>query len=605
MTLQDLIKYFRKITVDPGNAGTRTETAYRLYNNAILLVKVGRLDEARRDLRDAVKLVPGFDDAYMLLGLTYFELGNRIESIKTINQITDGAKHNQAMKFYDMLSRDTDENVEGSFIRNQGDESEEERRARQSERMNRAQYAGDGNEDDSDGNSGAGAVGGIGNVVFELDEGIDFNSSENAGREADANLHKGDFRKRFAQAQKNAEQNRVAMENGITRRSANEIPISERVAASVTRNQNRPPLRTTSVTQEESNAEINNAPETAPEPPEENLPADKMREEKTERIEERPEAETKVETEAENGVSVEETADTAEEGDEKPETSPEAPAASGKKSNGNRAVLLALVIVICLGLVAAVAVLAVKLHRKAADGNKPGTSTTAPSIPTAVPGSDPTPGSAENTRVPESTGTAQPETPTPENGEDPTATAGEQTPEVTATPTATPTSVPTEAPTATPTAAPTTAPKTDAELAFEQKQKLAQVKELYAKKQYYECYKQIAESDWSHLDRTQTTEKNELAAQALEAFSNNYFNQMYGAFGKEEWQTALNYAEAIIQFNPDYRRGDEVFFHAGRSAHELGDKAKAEKYYNETIARYPDSRFSGYAKYKLQELNKN
>lgn len=543
MTLQDLIKYFRKKVINGENPGSQAETAYKLYNNAILLVKFGRLEEAKRDLKEAVKKVPGFDDAYALLGLTHFALGNRIESIKAINQISDGAKHNQAMRMYDMLDRDSGENVDGTF--KGAGSGEDETEAEQPERITEdidtdETYAGspDSYEDTRDYGEyevpeepvkrpapSAPERAGVSDVIFELDEGVDFSRSDNAGKDASKKF-KSDFKKRFEQAQKNAEAGRnVAQSNRQTDYESGRADAASDGYSTRTRRTEieRPaPQRPEMYVEEED--------EPAPAPVQEYDDTDTYE---------------------------------AEQGEYKDENSEEENTASEPMPKNKKLLMRVLICIICISLVAAVAALAVKLHGNYVDRNKP--------APTADPNVTPT--------------------------VDPDTT---DTPKPTATP-APATAEPTEAPTE----VPTEAPKTDAELAAEQTRILAEVKALFDKGDYYNCYKLIYETEWTHINRTQTVEKDDMKDRSLLGFSHNYKDQMYKAVAAEDWQKVLDYAEAVIRFNPDWSEGAAIYFHAGKAAELLGDKEKAISYYSITMSKYPTSEDAKYADYRWSLLKLN
>lgn len=567
MSIQDIIKYFRKIVTDGENTGSQTDTAYRLYNNAILLIKVGRLEEARRDLKDAIKRAPGFDDAYMLLGMVHFELGNRIESIKSINQITDGAKHSQAMKFYDMLCRDTDEGVEGTFT-DAGDESSDERRARQNERMygTTAPADVDQNEkdkpeatDQSDRIDGPQVTpwAGFGDVLFELDEGVNFASSENAGRiyyEEPAN--KEQFDTRFKQARKSAEQGRANIGQSRNTQMPPRRPAPSQ-NGQLSPNQNSRIGRETRRMGDGNEARperANVAPQTSRtnERPAVARPADPGARQAGARVQ-ADESGRRQTRDAQPGNKQAEGGETA----------------NKDTSGANKKAILVLVIIICVALIVALSALAVKLHTKNTEKNKPSPTTAPYSGETTTPITLETPTGMEETETPT-------ETPTPE---------------VTATP-----EPPTEVPTAT--------PDMEAELVKQQTAKLAEAKKLFQNGNYLGCFELIIGTDWSKLDKNQVAEKDELAEKSLDLFSREYKSNMYLAVRDEKWSEVLKYAETIIKYNPDWVYGDAVYFHAGKAAELTGDKVKAEQYYNDTITRYPDSQEVTYAKYRLEMMLK-
>ncbi len=519
MTLQDIIKYFRKISIDGGNTGSQKDTAYRLYNNAILLIKVGRFEEARRDLKDAVRMVPGFDDAYMLLGLTQLQLENRDEAINTINRIADSEKHAKAMYFHGLLSEEPKDSSGGAFDEAVGDVS----------------YGGAGSREfavrDAKSNPYA-------NVVFDLEDESDANETASGNRNAD----KTDFKKRFEIARKNAEQDRVELEKRGTYTPLRSRENVRKPAADNDRNINA----NTKVSEGNTAAVNRNAARPYREDrPQNNIPAvmqdDVGRDEATADETGRVDASEKEKT--------------------------------GK---GNKTVLLVLIIVISIALIAAISAAAIKLFHKF-KGGKPSAATPKPtaeyetSTPTLQPGTTPF-------------GT---ETATP-GGDDPTATPGNAT------------DTPTETPSVT--EAPTETPKTPEQLAAEQAENLAAVKALLKAGDYLKCCEMIAESDWSYLGDAEKTELNQMKATALDNLSRQYKTKMYEAVKNENWADVLKYAEVVIKYNPDYSEGAAVYFHAAKGAELTGDYAKAERYYNETMTRFPDSKDAKDAKYRLDKM---
>ena len=540
MTLQDIIKYFRKISIDGENAGSQADTAYRLYNNAILLIKVGRFEEARRDLKDAAKRVPGFDDANMLLGLTHLQLGNRIEAIKTINQIVDEAKHTRAMNFYDLLSNESEDSSVGS----------------QDAVGDVAFSAGSGREfaikDAGDGQ--------YANVIFDLEEESKALENEAAYRGAG----KSDFKKRFEMAQKNAEQGRAEME-----RQGAYTPLRGH-AGSQNRAQN-------------TGVHGGQRPQNRENPQSIGSETRILRNDSEKPQAERPDvspSETLVRTRAPEepvktgraAVREDVIGDDDDAGESAAYESAEKTAKTGK---GSKTVLLVLIIVISIALIAALSAAAIKLFHKF-KGGKPSSPNPTPagtseaSTPTAEP--DTTPGG---------------ETATPE-GNDPT-----ETPETA-----------TETPAPTATEAPTEAPKTPEQLRAEQKEKLAAAKALYNAGDYVKCYETIISSDWSYLEGSDKTDLSELKGLSLDNLSRQGKTKMYEAVKTENWADVLKYAEIVITYNPDYSEGSAIYFHAAKGAELTGDYAKAERYYNETMTRFPDSKDAKDAKYRLDRMKK-
>lgn len=107
MELWELSSDFKRIDVDRDTmaiCNPQVREAALIYNGAIDKIHFGRTAEARSDLRRATQLYPGFDDAYILLGLCIFASGNRIDAMRTFNQISDPEKHALAMRYFDMLS---------------------------------------------------------------------------------------------------------------------------------------------------------------------------------------------------------------------------------------------------------------------------------------------------------------------------------------------------------------------------------------------------------------------------------------------------------------------------------------------------------------------
>ncbi len=600
MTLQDIVRRFRKINLPESGEETQMDIAYRLYNNAILLIKAGRNNEARRDLKEAVRRYPRFDDAYMLLGLTHFACGNRIDSIKTINMISDPQRHNEAMRYYDALASGEDVTIEGEFSE-AGGETDAERRRRQLEReYTYGRQVGD-RENRSSGDDRDEAVS---DTVFVIDE-----------EEPREKQPLSDFEKRFRAAQKSV--------NGV---DAFDAGMKENTPAPRERKKLSVPVVTpagsaSSVafgTASDSyyDQEQDEEPETAAEnsgndaqPVNEQPSGGRVSFDNDEfdaviiptrarpgrsenRYENRsgsiPGPSSEV-TEKPLGTEHEESR--TQSGEASKPSSFEERVAAAKKSGrsrgsdgtetppqsgfaGKKTAVMAIIVAACILVTAGIAALALKLHlghiNKTNPGGSPAPSATAGQ---ATPATDETPG-------PEGNGTAAP-------------TAGtDATPGVTGDPT----QQPTEAPTPTPQG------KTEAELRAEASQKLTELKSLYAAKSYRECVEQMNAFDWSHLDSSLTAEKNSLADRALASFSNEYYNLMYSNVGKEDWNAVLYYALPLIEYNPEYERGAPVYFSAGKAYDFLGDKEKAEFYYRETMARYPGTNDAEYARYRLSLL---
>lgn len=116
MELWEISSDFDAIDIDRDTmaiCNPQMREAYTLYNAALEKIRFGKSNEARIDLRKATQLYPGFDDAYILLGLCIFASGNRIDAMRTFNQINDGEKHNAAMRYFDMLSESSRDVVTG------------------------------------------------------------------------------------------------------------------------------------------------------------------------------------------------------------------------------------------------------------------------------------------------------------------------------------------------------------------------------------------------------------------------------------------------------------------------------------------------------------
>lgn len=116
MELREIASYFNKIDVqrDPeALCSPQVSEAYTLYNSALDKLAALKNSEARTDLRKATQLKPDFDDAHILLGLCIFTLGNRIDAMRTFNQIKDPEKHTMAMNYFDKLSEKSKNVVTG------------------------------------------------------------------------------------------------------------------------------------------------------------------------------------------------------------------------------------------------------------------------------------------------------------------------------------------------------------------------------------------------------------------------------------------------------------------------------------------------------------
>ena len=602
MTLQDIARRFRRINLPEGGEETQMDIAYRLYNNAILLIKAGRNNEARRDLKEAVRRYPRFDDAYMLLGLTHFACGNRIDAMKTINMISDPNRHSEAMRYYDALASGEDVTIEGEFSE-AGGETDAERRRRQLEREYSYGRQVGGRQEGAEGGEEA-----VADLVFDPDE------EDRRDRQP-----LSDFEKRFRAAQKSVsgvDAFDAGLKENETARRKNRRPsapvvtpagsassvafgtadeydddtVEEPVNAgtdgetgeteggnSATQAGNAQPESTVSFDNDEFDAEIiptparpsgsENRTGRAPDPAREQ---DNFRPEESVPGGESAKNETPNEGETSKPASFEERVAAAKKsgrsrGSDGTETPPQ-PGFVNKKT-----AVMAVIVAACILVTAAVSALALKLHLGHINKNSP-----------------------QGTEAP--TATSGPETGDPVATPDPFGTDA-RTEDTSGTPDMNePTAQPTEEPTPTPQG------KTEAELREEASQKLSEAKNLFAAKSYYECVELMNSFDWSHLDPSLTAEKNTLAGKALATFSNEYYNLMYSNVGKEDWNAVLKYALPLIKHNPEYERGAPVYFSAGKAYDFLGDKEKAEFYYRETMARYPGTNDAEYARYRLSLL---
>lgn len=106
MTVQDIVQNFDKYEVGASydTKSSLIDEAYRRYNMAIDQIKMGDLQDARVNLKTAVKFCPDFDDAYILLGLSIFAYGNRMDAMKMFNCIKTQEKHDLAMRYFEELA---------------------------------------------------------------------------------------------------------------------------------------------------------------------------------------------------------------------------------------------------------------------------------------------------------------------------------------------------------------------------------------------------------------------------------------------------------------------------------------------------------------------
>ena len=93
-----------------------------------------------------------------------------------------------------------------------------------------------------------------------------------------------------------------------------------------------------------------------------------------------------------------------------------------------------------------------------------------------------------------------------------------------------------------------------------------------------------------------------MKAEALSKFTESHFTDMYACVSKNEWEKALEYALALIELNPDYERGAEVYFHAGKACEMTGDTENALTYYSLTVEKYPDTEAAEWAGYRQSQL---
>ncbi|MBR5059466.1 MAG: hypothetical protein IKX06_01695 [Clostridia bacterium] len=560
MTLKELSRNFKKVTNYGDERGSGA--AYRLYNEALEFIGEQNYKEARQCLKSAVKIYPAFDDAYMLLGLTHFACGSRIDALKTINQISDPHKHNTAMKYYDAISGGNDAppafrgekeqsgkrpgDVPGQAGEGVFAVPDMEHKAAAAEgtlygetSVSDEEYVGDGQTDRYPGENGEGEEepprgensGGNDTPEEEL---IIFDQGP-AGK---GSARMTDFERRFKKARESVREalgheGREPSGNGENVRRSSELPSGNDPGADH-ESKSRSPERGGTDTDERT--------------------AENDSEQSAGKV---PGGSGRARAQAQAGGS----AEASDEPDKAPRAEPPAEQEAGPsagraaKSGGSRKLLMALVIAACILVLAGLGALAASRHL--AYVNKNSGVVSDPSTP---------PSGTPETAAPY-------ETPQLTEGPTENATPEPDTPE----PTAETTPGPTEALSET----------------------VAAARKYYDEKNYYDCFVLLSDADLTGLSPAEASEVSQMKNDSLALFSKEYYNLMYSYVGKEDWENVLKYALPIIQYNPDYENGGAVYFHAGKACELTGDADNARKYYQDTMSKYPGTPYEEYARYRL------
>lgn len=577
MELWELSSEFSYIDVEHDTmaiCNPQVREAAGAYNDALDKVRFGRTAEARADLRRATQLYPGFDDAYILLGLCVFASGNRIDAMRTFNQIADPEKHSLAMRYFDMLSLSSKDMV-SDYKKKQGYREPVRTQSGTPEPPRRSPAREDGrNAGRTAGGAGAGATGAGAGAVADsgsfgsgrmqegrvrretVPEGEGAGRRKTPGEAGNAARERELSRSRQrGPSQTETDSGRGAAESRKTGMSARE-PEEGFFDFGETGTSEKPPVFFRQETEEER----------------ENLFYEI---EKIQRSSAGNAASSR-EKVSRSGRTAGESAPAGGRKEAAPVRKP-GPAESAAGRSGRTAAprtgeragepsarrnrVMAFIVVSCFAILAAAAVVVAGMNRESLFGtgsfvHGPDTVKTspAPSTPARQP--------ARETEPPAS-----------ETGTPPAVS----TPEQTATPD------------------PETR-KTEAS------DRLAKAVQLLKDRAYHECYVSLAEYDWTYLPVEQNALLTETKDKAFTAFCNDYYNRMYASVSPENWDDVLLYGLELLKYCPDYERGAPVYFNVGKAYEEKGDKASAEKYYRLTMEKYPDSNDASYAQYKLSHL---
>ena len=617
MTLKELARNFKKITgYDDRGAGA----AYRLYNEALDQIDGQNYREARQSLKAAIKYYPAFDDAYMLLGLTHFACGSRIDALKTINQISDPRKHNTAMKYYDALSGgDAPQDVFGGRD-NAGRKPSADLRGQTGEGVFEVsdmearivpgggfQYVETGaSAEDRTGGGGPregypardGAQGGKRGVLYEdgprdvpaeeVSRGVPDEdgsqgedgiygkegtpepeefvvSGEGPARRESSRMT--DFERRFKKAREFAGEALGGAPVNSRTPEKPRVPESPR-----TPEKPRVPERS----QVPEDPAVHGDPQTPEKPrvPENSRTPEKPRVPESPRTPEK--LRTPVDPRAQDTSRTAGRPDTAPpdepreaEKTEKPRKEQDGGAAAGKTPSGgkktpaqkrrSRDLVMTLVIITCVLIIAGLGAFSASRHLarvKQIEGI----------AATPSPGGTDAPADSEAPQK------------TPETSERPveSATQTQDTPEPTVEITPEPSAQPSEV--------------------------LAAARKHYDDKNYYDCCVLLSDVSPEGLAPEEAAEASRLKNSSLELFTKEYYNLMYSYVSKEDWENVLKYALPIIKYDPGYVNGGAVYFHAGKACELTGDTDNARKYYQETMARFPGTPYEEYARYRLSHM---
>lgn len=111
INLKEEVKHFSKINIDTISSSVddkeylqEVTEAAKLYNNAIERVEQNNTDIAIIELRKAIKIIPEFYEAIMLLGLCYFSNGETGKAVTAFNSIKDTEERIKSIEYFESLA---------------------------------------------------------------------------------------------------------------------------------------------------------------------------------------------------------------------------------------------------------------------------------------------------------------------------------------------------------------------------------------------------------------------------------------------------------------------------------------------------------------------
>ncbi|MBP1587296.1 MAG: hypothetical protein ILO53_02715 [Clostridia bacterium] len=637
MTLKELARNFKKISGYGDGQGAGA--AYRLYNEALDLIAEQNYKEARQLLKTAIRYYPAFDDGYMLLGLTQFACGNRIEALKTINQISHPGKHNTAMKYYDAISggsatpdiyasRGNTGRRQPSDVPGQSGEgvfavSDMETKASPDNafRGGENRYTGDGGSYNGGPKRGGASAdfsdSGVADENYSPPKDAPFEKdapSEGSGGRLDgssdgryngknetdpeeelivfseAPAHRDaprmtDFERRFKKARESAEEALGYERRGLSgntgaaeREPANDLVLSnpDDFAEHIYYG-GEEPYRGREETYR-GGEEIYRGRESGAEGGRgySAVGADSGAGEAS------PDGVKTAGTDKETAGGAAKAMDgdrtngrEGQNGQRSPKAPKDQSGQGGQSLRKGGSKKVVMALVVAACILVLAGLGALAASKHLAHIDRTAGTSTASPSPNSSAAPEDTASHSPNSSAAPED-TAEPSE-TPEATDDPTETAtGQETPE--------------------PTAEATPEPSDSAADA------LAAAKAYFNDKNYYDCYVALYGRDLGGLSPQEASEAAKLSKDSLGLFSRDYYNLMYSSVGSEEWEKVLKYALPIIKYNPDYEQGGAVYFHAGKACELLGDAENARKYYQETMTRFAGTAYEEYARYRLSTM---